>query len=62
MKEWIQLEVELEFEEKMELLYAMCRGSNRELAIKVLRDANVMDWIVKNANKVGNYNYKGGVK
>ena len=59
-KEWIQLELELEFEEKMEILYAIGRGSNRELAVKILHDANVMDWIVKNANKVGNYNLKGG--
>jgi hypothetical protein len=61
MKEWIQLKTELEFEEKMEVLYAIGRCGNRELAVKVLRDANVIKWITKNANKVGNYNLKGGV-
>lgn len=52
----------VKFKHKMELLYALGKCGNRELGMKILHDTDVMAWIKKNSNKVGNYNLKGKSK
>lgn len=52
----------VKFKHKMELLHAVGKCGNRELANRIIRDADVTAWIKKNSNKVGNYNLKGKSK